>query len=141
MRFSIIHIVRHYTSGSMAGVMMPKAAAKFIAEKSEDIKINKDGVNNLARVMFKCVKDDTYNIKSWKTAHELNPSEMTKETVDWYATVIYSNMRYEIYKHDIINHIFDSPEGQNDPTEREKGEISDRPCQVEVQTIKTSSSL
>lgn len=44
--------------------------------------------------MFKCVKDDTYNIKSWKTAHELNPSEMTKETVDWYATVIYSNMRY-----------------------------------------------
>ncbi|XP_063400206.1 queuosine 5'-phosphate N-glycosylase/hydrolase-like isoform X2 [Mytilus trossulus] len=67
----------------MAGVMMPKAAAKFIAEKSEDIKINKDGVNNLAKVMFKCVKDDTYNIKSWKTAHELNPSEMTKEAVDW----------------------------------------------------------
>lgn len=52
--------------------------------------------------MFKCVKDDTYNIKSWKTAHELNPSEMTKETVDWYATVIYSNMRYEIYEHDIM---------------------------------------
>lgn len=35
----------------MASVMMPKAAAKFIAEKSEDIKINKDGVNNLARVV------------------------------------------------------------------------------------------
>ncbi|XP_071136989.1 queuosine 5'-phosphate N-glycosylase/hydrolase-like [Mytilus edulis] len=83
MRFSILRIVRHYTSGSMASVMMPKATAKFIAEKSEDIKINKDGVNNLAKVMFKCVKDDTYNIKSWKTAHELNPSEMTKETVDW----------------------------------------------------------
>lgn len=50
-RFSILNIVRHYTSGSMASVMMPKAAAKFIAENSEDIKINKDGVNNLAKVV------------------------------------------------------------------------------------------
>lgn len=93
----------------MEGVVMPKDAAKLIAETSKDVTINMDGVKELAQVMYKCVKDGTYTIKSWKTDHELNPQTMKKSTVDW------------IFVADTLNFSFWSPDEKKKYMVRYKG--------------------
>ena len=33
--------------------------------------------------MYESVKKDSFNIKSWKKDHELNPQTMDKAALDW----------------------------------------------------------
>lgn len=94
----------------MKTVLLPREASKWIAETSKDVKINDDGVKDLAQVMYECVKNDTYSIKSWKTEHELNPQTMTEATVDW------------IFVADTLNFSFWSADEQKKYMVRYKGQ-------------------
>ncbi|KAL4238109.1 hypothetical protein ACF0H5_002821 [Mactra antiquata] len=66
----------------MKNLLTPRAAGKFIAEKSKDVFILDEGIKSVAEVMATCLKSGRYSIKSWKQ-HDLNPKKMDKAALDW----------------------------------------------------------
>ncbi|KAK3587552.1 hypothetical protein CHS0354_004839 [Potamilus streckersoni] len=76
------YMIAHHIHRGMEGILSPKSTGKLIAETSKDVKINANKIEQVAKMMYECVKKDTYSIKSWKE-HELNPKSMDKDAVDW----------------------------------------------------------
>ena len=62
--------------------LSPRESAKLISSKSKDVSICQKSVEETSRILFDCFKSKKYSFKIWKS-HELHPSEMMKETVDW----------------------------------------------------------
>nr|XP_022300383.1 UPF0553 protein C9orf64-like [Crassostrea virginica]XP_022300384.1 UPF0553 protein C9orf64-like [Crassostrea virginica]XP_022300385.1 UPF0553 protein C9orf64-like [Crassostrea virginica] len=64
-------------------ILSPRESAKLIAEHSEDVKIHTEGVDKIAKHMYECAKNNLYNLKSWRTEHELNPQNQDEAALDW----------------------------------------------------------
>ena len=62
--------------------LSPRESAKLISSKSKDVSICQKSVEETSRILFDCFKSKKYSFKIWKS-HELHPSEMMKETIDW----------------------------------------------------------
>ncbi|ELT95610.1 hypothetical protein CAPTEDRAFT_5356 [Capitella teleta] len=67
-----------------SGVLLPRAAAKFIAEKSRDVFIEKDGVHTTSAKLLEMLKKDpeTLNVSRWNL-HVLNPKTANEAAVNW----------------------------------------------------------
>ena len=60
----------------------PRESAKLISSKSRDVSICQQGIEEASKVIFDCIKSKKYSFKIWK-GHDLHPSDMTKEALDW----------------------------------------------------------
>ncbi|XP_033114697.1 queuosine salvage protein-like [Anneissia japonica] len=67
---------------SYRNVLSPRESAKFIATNSTDVKIKKDGVERVAKIIQENLCSSEYSIKAWKQ-HKLHPQKMEAPTVDW----------------------------------------------------------
>lgn len=68
---------------NMEAFLNPKESAKFISENSQDVYVDKDGVQKVAEMLFDKVLEKDFSVAGWKSSHELNPQEMSEDAVNW----------------------------------------------------------
>jgi len=85
-----------------SGILYPRQAAQFIADRSKDVHISVDGVKDTACKILKLYNSspDCLELDRWK-AHTLNPKTEDENALNW------------IFVSDLLNFSFWSPDGEN----------------------------
>ncbi|XP_077200783.1 queuosine 5'-phosphate N-glycosylase/hydrolase isoform X3 [Paroedura picta] len=68
---------------NMEAFLNPKDSAKFIMENSQDVYVEKDGVQKVAEMLFDKVLEKDFSVAGWKSSHELNPQVVSEDAVNW----------------------------------------------------------
>ena len=65
-------------------LMLPREAAKFIAEHSKDVSIRQDGVEKTAQMITDSIKNKEieFDVQRW-VSHALNPKKGDKAGIEW----------------------------------------------------------
>ncbi|XP_029462080.1 queuosine salvage protein [Rhinatrema bivittatum] len=63
--------------------LSPRESGKFIAENSQDVFIDLEGVKNVAEMLVTKVANKEITLAGWKSLHELNPQAIDEDAVNW----------------------------------------------------------
>ncbi|XP_027683668.1 queuosine salvage protein isoform X2 [Chelonia mydas] len=67
----------------MEAFLSPKDSARFIAESSQDVLVEEEGVRKVAEALFDKVSAKEFSLAGWKSLHELNPQAVSDDAVNW----------------------------------------------------------
>lgn len=68
---------------AMEAFLSPKDSARFIAESSQDVLVEEEGVRKVAEALFDKVSAKEFSLAGWKSLHELNPQAVSDDAVNW----------------------------------------------------------
>ncbi|XP_051822211.1 queuosine salvage protein [Antechinus flavipes] len=67
----------------MEFLLPPRESAKFVADHSQDVIIEKAGVYRVAEMLLEKVPGREFGLEGWKSLHELNPQADDEDAVNW----------------------------------------------------------
>ncbi|XP_062854689.1 queuosine salvage protein [Trichomycterus rosablanca] len=63
--------------------LSPRESGQFVAERSQDVFINEDGVENVAEMLYALKESEAFTARGWKKMNPLAPSPDTDEAINW----------------------------------------------------------
>lgn len=71
--------------GSMEAPLSPRESARFVAENSRDVLVDREGVRRAAELLLPAAV--AWRVEQWKSLHELNPRGADEAALDWVFVV------------------------------------------------------
>ncbi|XP_020822586.1 queuosine 5'-phosphate N-glycosylase/hydrolase [Phascolarctos cinereus] len=71
----------------MEAPLPPRESAEFVAVRSQDVFVEKAGVDRVAEMLLEKVPGREFGLGGWKSLHELNPQAADEDAVNWVFVV------------------------------------------------------
>ncbi|XP_074136270.1 queuosine 5'-phosphate N-glycosylase/hydrolase [Sminthopsis crassicaudata] len=84
----------------MESPLSPRESAKFVADRSQDVIVEKAGVDRVAEMLLEKVPGREFGLGGWKSLHELNPQAADEDAVNWVFVVDTLNFSFWSEKED-----------------------------------------